>query len=69
MASVFQRDGSYVVKWRDAIGVWRTKRTACETKAEAKRLAADLERHAERQGLGLEALPTDASMTLGELCT
>lgn len=68
MPSVFLRDGGYVVKWRDAAGLWRTKRTTCDTKAEARRLAADLERQAERQSLGLEARPTDTSMTLAELC-
>ncbi len=46
MASVFQRDGGYVVKWRDAAGRWRMHRTTCETKLEAKRLGADLERQA-----------------------
>src|SRR6266540_112020 len=37
-------------------------------KAEAQRLAQDLERKAERQRQGLEPLPGDAKMTLGDLC-
>lgn len=57
MASVFRRDGHYVVKWQDHLGTWRQRRTSCVTKAEAKNLAIDLERQAERQGLGLEPLP------------
>jgi len=68
MASIFQREGAWVVKWRDATGAWRMKRTTCATKAEAKRLASDLERAAERQQLGLEARPADSTMTLEELC-
>ncbi len=52
MASVLNRGGCWVVKWKDATGQWRTKRTICATKLEAKRLAADLERKAERQREG-----------------
>ena len=68
MASVFLEDGTWVVKWKDATGQWRKKRTKCERKPEAKRIAADLERQAERQQLGLEARPSDCTMTLAELC-
>jgi len=68
MASVFSRKGVWVIKWRDARGRWRQKRTACPTKAEARRLADDLERKAERQILGLEALPSDGpDLTFAEL--
>ena len=49
MASVFKRDGFYVVKWKDASGRWRQKRTHCVTKDEAKRFVHDLEHMAERQ--------------------
>lgn len=58
MATVFSEDGGYVVKWKDGAGQWRKKRTSCATKAEAKKLAADLERQADRQQLGLEARPS-----------
>src|SRR4051794_31253570 len=68
MASVFHRDGTWVVEWKDGSGRRRTRRTSCATKAEAKRVAADLERQAERQLLGLEPLPTDSRMTLVDLC-
>ena len=68
MASVFGREGGWVVKWKDGAGKWRTRRTNCATKAEAKRMAADLERQADRQQLGLDARPSDSTMKLGELC-
>ncbi len=67
MASIYKRDGAWVVKWKDGLGVWRVKRTACVTKAHAKRLAADLERKGERQAEGLEPLPSDDGSTLAEL--
>src|SRR3954467_15106421 len=68
MGSVFQREGAWVVKWRDATGAWCMKRTTWATKAEAKGLASDLKRAAERRQLGLEARPADSTMTLKELC-
>ena len=68
MATVYNEDGGWVVKFKDGAGRWRKRRTTCATKGEAKRLAADLERTAERQQLGLEARPTDSTMTLAELC-
>src|SRR4051812_8454416 len=68
MASVFKRDGGWVVKWLDADGTWRTKRTGGESKAEAKRFAADLEHKADRQREGLDARPSDSTMTLAQLC-
>src|ERR1700694_2608927 len=68
MGSEYQRDGKWVVSWKDAGGRWREKRTTCATRAAARRLCEDLERQAERQHLGLEPLPTDLPQgTLGEL--
>src|SRR5437764_43295 len=58
MATVFERDGVWIAKWRDATGEWRQKRTSCATKAEARRFAEDLARKAERQREGLEPLPS-----------
>lgn len=43
------------------------KATTAKTKAEADRLGADLERQAERQREGLEALPAQQTLTLGEV--
>ena len=69
MASVFQREGreGWFVKWTDAYGKQQRKKVPARTKNDARRIAADLERQAERQRLGLEALPTDSTMTLAEL--
>ena len=68
MGSEYQREGKWVVSWKDASGSWREKRTNCATRLAARRLREDLERKAERQGLGLEPLPGDrASTTFGEL--
>jgi len=67
MPSVFQRSDRWYVKYKDATGRWCTKPTAAETKTEAKRLASDLERRAERQRFGLEPLPNDDDTTLGDL--
>jgi integrase len=67
MASVFKRDDFYVVKWRDASGRWRQKRTSFETKAEARRFAQDLEQKTERQRRGLDPLPTNNRLTFAEL--
>src|SRR4051812_34675742 len=54
MASVFQRDGTYYVRWKDAAGRWRKQVSSCTTKRHAQRYADDLERKAERQSKGLE---------------
>lgn len=56
MGSEYERDGRWVVSWKDAAGRWREKRTTCRTKAEARRMREDLERQAERQAMGLEPL-------------
>src|SRR5713226_9065987 len=68
MASVYQKRGVWYARYRSAVGRWAGIATRAQTKTEAKRLAGDLERKAERQRLGLEALPTDSTLTLGELC-
>ena len=44
---------------KDARGAWRSLATAALTKSEARRLAGDLERRAERQRLGLEPVATE----------
>jgi integrase len=67
MASVLKRGKSWYAKFRDASGRWRMRATTAQTKAEAKRLASDLERQAERRRLGLEPLPADEATTLGDL--
>jgi integrase len=67
MPSVFKRGVRWYAKYKDATGRWSTRSTTAETKTDAKRLATDLERQAERQRLGLEPLPTDGGTTLGSL--
>ena len=67
MSSVFKRGSRWYAKYKDATGRWCSKPTTSETKSDAKRLASDLERQAERQRLGLEPLSTDDGSTLGDL--
>jgi integrase len=52
---------------KDAYGRWANIASTAKTKTEAWRLASDLERKAERQRLGVEPLPTDCMLTVGEL--
>ena len=68
MACVYERDGVWVLRWKDGAGRWRERRSKAVTKTEANRLASDLERKAERQQLGLEPLPVAApTTTFGDL--
>src|SRR5439155_11961008 len=69
MASVFQRQGhgTWYLRVKDASGRWANIASTAKTKTEAWRLASDLERKAERQRLGLDPLPTDCTLTVGEL--
>jgi hypothetical protein len=63
-----QEGRRWYVRYRDAGGAWRDERSTAATKADALRLAQDLERRAERQRHGLEPLPGDPGMSLVELC-
>ena len=69
MASVFQKRGrgTWYLRVKDAAGRWLDIASTAPTKTEARRLAAELERKAERQRLGLEPLPTDCALNLGQL--
>src|SRR5712664_1167864 len=67
MAWVFERDGKWVVKWKDASGRWRQRRTVCATKLEAKTLLRELSRKAEFQRQGLQAPDAPNRLTFGEL--
>jgi len=68
MASVIQRKGSWYLKWKGVDGQWCRAVSAAKTKAEARRLADDMERKAERVRLGLEALPAEqGGWTFAEL--
>jgi integrase len=68
MSSVFKRGGMYVVKWKDGTGTWRQLRTSATMLAEARRLAADLDRKAERQRAGLDpVVEAPVLLTFAEL--
>jgi integrase len=67
MASVYQRGSTWYLRYKDARGRWIDRASKAETKKEAKRIAGDLERRAERQRLGLEPMPADENLTLGDL--
>lgn len=69
MASVYQKRGrgTWYLRVKDAAGRWADIASTAKTKTEARRLAADLERKAERQRLGLDPLPTDCTLTVGQL--
>jgi integrase len=68
MASVSERGGRWYLRYRDASGKWVRQVSTAETKTAARHLAAELERRAERQRLGLEQLrPKDGGGTLAEL--
>jgi len=68
MASVYVKRGKFYARWRDASGRWRHSITSCRTKRDALRDANDMERKADRQRRGLEALPEDApDQTFAEL--
>jgi len=68
VASVFEKNGNYYLRWKDAAGRWRKQISACRTKRDAQRDADDLERKAERQSKGLEPLIEDApQLTFAQL--
>ncbi len=68
MASPYLKDGKWYLRWKDDSGLWRGMVSTARTKAEARRLQAELERRAERVRLGVEAaLPEDGGGSLAEL--
>jgi integrase len=70
MASVFERNGKWYLRVRDATGKWVNVPSTTDKKTEARRLAHELEAKYERQRLGLEAKPApDGGGTVGELLT
>src|SRR5262249_384643 len=62
------RDGRYILRWTDGTSRRRFRASKAETKTEAKRLLRELERQAERQRFGIDPLPCDTQLTLGEVC-
>ncbi len=68
MASPYLKDDKWYLRWKDEGCRWRGKVSTARTKAEARRLQAELERKVERVRLGVEAaLPEDGGGTLAEL--
>jgi integrase len=59
MASVYEKNGHWYLRYKAANGRWSDKKSAARTKKEARRLADDLERSSERERFGLEKAPTD----------
>ncbi len=68
MATVYRKRGSWYLAFVDGQGRRRQLRTRARTRSEAKGLAYELERSAERQRLGLEPLPSECKLTFAELC-
>ena len=68
MAGVYLKRGKWYARLKDGTGRWRGVATTARSKTEAKRLASDMERKAERQRFGLEPLPSDFTLTLAGLC-
>ena len=68
MASAFLRGSKWYLRYRDNRGTWCTKSCGAQTKTEAKRLAAELDRQQERQRLGLDPMPPeDGGGSVGDL--
>jgi integrase len=68
MPSIYMKGPSWYARVKDGTGRWRGIALSANSKTSARQLAAELARKFERQRLGLEALPSDDDMTLGELC-
>src|SRR5262245_58130270 len=68
MASVYFKDNAWYLRYKDEAGRWRGRSCEARTKTEAKRLAQDLERTAERIRLGVDPAPIDdGDRTVGDI--
>jgi hypothetical protein len=68
VATVYLKRGTWYIGYVDALGQRKLQATKAKTKTEAKNLALELEQKVQRQRLGLEAIPSQSTMTLAELC-
>jgi integrase len=68
MASVYLKRGTWYAQFKDGAGFRKQVPLDAKTKGEAKRLAVEVAHTAERQRLGLDALPVDSRLTLAQLC-
>lgn len=62
MASVYEKNGHWYLRYKTASGRWSDQKSAALTKKEARRLADDLERSSERERLGLDQPRTNMSV-------
>ena len=68
MASIFQKQGRWWIRFKDGTGRWRDISTKVDTKTAAKQMAKELEIKAERQRRGLEPLhDLNRRVTFGEV--
>jgi integrase len=57
MAEPFRKNNRWYLRYKDAHGRWQQTASDAENKTEARRLAAELQRHHERVRLGIEVAP------------
>jgi integrase len=62
MASVYEKNGHWYLRFKTARGRWCDRKSAARTKSEARRMADDLERAGERVRLGLVPPPPEFSV-------
>jgi len=68
MASVYEKRGTWYLRYKNERGRWTAIASSALTKTEARRLAEDFERKAERIRLGLEpAMVPTGDRTVGDL--
>ena len=60
MASVYFKDNAWYLRYKDEAGRWRACASEARTKTEAKKLAYEKERKAERVRLGVDPAPIDS---------
>ena len=68
MATAYKRGQVWWIAFKDGTGERKVQPTKAVTKTEARKVAEELERTGERQRLGIEVMPTDERVTLGDLC-
>jgi integrase len=68
MASVYEKAGKWYLRFKDSSGRWRDRVSKARTKTEARRLADELDRQAERQRFGIDERPAeDGGGTVAQL--
>ncbi len=68
MAYPIERNGKWYVAYKEHNGRRKRQVTTATTKRECQRLADEFENQAWRRRTGLEAVPTDCTLTLQEAC-